>query len=144
MCLETLQTKPITASKDITCYKVLMQSPDGKLVSPYRLYEYTIGKEESADIGYTASRYSGCGRIEEGLHTIASLPAAKAKQEELEYDRLNYGPINGVGNILLVECIIPKDAEYYSGVWGFNSIASFASNKLKVIRILGKEDVSQN
>lgn len=144
MCLKTTQDFSIITDQDITCYKVMLQYKDGKLLSPYKGYQYTLGKEESAVLGHARSEFSYGYEVEEGLHTLAHLDEAQSLREKGENELIIYGSPEQQDQItyVIMECIIPAGSEVYAGSWSLNSLASYASNKLQPIRILGKENVS--
>lgn len=60
-----------------------------------------------------------------GLHSISDL-----------YDCIEYA--DKERNCIVVECIIPKGAEYYEGDWDImvSTIKGYASSKLKYVRII--------
>lgn len=48
MCLITYSKKPLVADTDIPCYKLLVKTNDGRLISPFQEMEYKIGEVNSA------------------------------------------------------------------------------------------------
>lgn len=48
MCLITYSKKPLVADKDIPCYKLLVKTNDGRLISPFQEMEYKIGEVNRA------------------------------------------------------------------------------------------------
>lgn len=136
MCLyTTLPNIPLIAEEDIIVYKIMDRTQNGELRSFYRNMVYVIGEEyesllkyfDTDEHDYNHREQGFIGRIEEGLHS---------------YSRMHVILMNFIyssDEIVVIECIVPKGAEYYHGVFG--SHHSIASNKLRAVRILGKDDV---
>ena len=130
MCLR-IQSTLKTADEDIVCYKVLQKN--------MRSYHYSdfiweIGKTYSTkmdtiDISTKMNAININGFVEKGFHSYSSLIDAKR-----EYFQ-DFRPC------IIVECIIPKDADYYIGTQPWESLG-YASNQLMVKRVISKEELS--
>lgn len=140
MCLyTTLPNTPLIAAEDIIVYKVMDKTITGRLLSIFRQMEYVIGEEyeaalkyfDSDDTDYYRREQGFIGRIEQGLHSYSRWNSILRQFIDDPY-----------GNAAVIECVVPKGAEYYHGIFGSNY--SIASNKLRAVRILGKDDVPQN
>ena len=114
MCLDLLPsaTNVRIAEEDIICYKrVLIMSEENESDSfrtPYYGMIIKIGKTYNSDLHYIDND----NIVTRGLHSFAVLS-----------DAFN----NGYGYI--VRCIIPKGAEYYTGMFG--DAQAYASDMLK-------------
>lgn len=147
MCLKIFNNQVQVAEQDITCYKFLLSQrhsdiEDQRFISPYQTFEYELGKEYSSnlqvhtfdyDLAFDYADVNAIERVvEEGFHTIPSEEVArkivKYKNTLHSYKRDNRKPY------VVVKCIIPKGASYYTGMWQYNQ--SYASNKLKVVEVL--------
>lgn len=126
MCLTIkswLMPKVKIAETDIYCYKYVHQF-DTDLRTPYYGALVEMGKTyKSKLICYTGGyrKYFWSKRhyyVDHGLHTFAKLESANNKA--------SYGDV-------VVECIIPKGAKYYVGIF---TSTSYASDKLTYIRII--------
>lgn len=138
MCLDTNQNQiPLIAEEDITVYKLLRNNGDGRLLSMYRYMHYQIGEEYTSELKYFTNEYpveDAIAYVEEGLHSYSST-AIELVQFFAQNSDYN-------GDIIVVECVVPKGAKYYVGTFG--GYDSIASDRLRTIRILGKEDVSSS
>ena len=101
------------ATEDIVCFKRMIPFNHNILITPYRDFEYKIGKTYSAEF----SDKLGIGIIEEGLHSYTNKERAKLWKTSDE---------------IVVKCIIPKGSIYY-----FNpNDEEYVSNKLYVKKTL--------
>jgi hypothetical protein len=126
--------KPTVAENDIKCYKVvIIKTEDNiKYLTYYREVEVELGETYYSKFTFTKSFiYITKLKLEEGLHSFKSLNDAKYfnQNRTLDEDRI------------IIECIIPKGAEYYEGDFyhydkklniNIKSI-NYASNILKYI-----------
>lgn len=122
MCLSIKETQrrdkfgipiPTIARKDITCYKWL-ERKGGKLYSPYfsRSKRLRISQNMKADLQIFQ------GYVNEGIHAYVS------KKSALTNDNLRD---------VIVECIIPKGAQYIKGKWD-----EIVTTKMKLTRIIAE------
>ena len=142
MCLYLKDKKPKVATKDITCYKVLVEfeeiGPRGGIKRKYR----TPFQEAPAKLGVTLKAY-GCIKLGKltwakdtmaqgythfvaaGLiHTFKTLQGARKAVNDDNYC-FGYQPV-------IVKCVIPKGTEYFEGVFEYTGINSYASSKVEV------------
>jgi hypothetical protein len=136
MCLYTTNTKIRTAKKDIICYKILIKerkkwiSRKSTYRAPffinytYRLKErYYLGK--SLIHGFTEEYpYT----VHKGFHSFVDIQDAKRMLSE-------WCELQG-GKITIVQCIIPKGAEYIKGTIApsENSPASYVSDEIICVK----------
>lgn len=101
MCLHTNQTKPFTAEKDITCYKVVNPANmDGMFRCEFRFFEYSLGvKYVEKDFPGTA--YS-C-TVHKGFHSYRTIAVAQ---------------FHASTPYVLIKCVIPKGSRYYESYSG--------------------------
>ena len=124
MCLnlKSAYTMPRIAFKDIKCYKKIIITSDGDLLTPFRFAEIKIGEQYKSRLRkYNFGIDAG---IEDGLHSVSSVESARNIDHYCSLE----------GKVVIVECIIPKFSIYYKGM--FNDFISYASNKLKYIEIV--------
>lgn len=133
MCLEIFKPKypdeisePKIAKKNITCYKLFRQvgmlSNPPYLESPYQNSVYEIGKKKTSKlICYMVS----CGQaVSIGLHSFNNYQSAIDNTSGWVMSK-----------IIIVKCIIPKGAKYYTGTFDFRYPCR-ASTELIPIEIL--------
>lgn len=140
MCLKLKEgnTRLIVADKDIVCYKVLLMFPDGTYVSMYQRASYELNKlmvdnvkldkhKSNSYNGFTQVVGAGC------FHTFKNLEDAKKIMNETKNEGVYY---TNKFTPIVVRCIIPKGARYYSGSFNFlfctEEYESYASKKLMV------------
>ena len=110
MCLRIVNETLKTANKDIECYKVL-ERKSGRLYSPYQDHKYYLGKS-NPDVSLKIT-VKGKFFIEKTVHKgYHSFSYYKDAVKEIE----DWG-IENVGAYVVVRCIIPKGAMYYSGTF---------------------------
>ena len=85
------------------------------LITPFQQFPVEIGQT------YKSSLNKIGGSVHLGLHSFVFLEDAEKNSKK------------GTGDTILVECIIPKGAEYYVGV--FDNSVSIASNQLKYVKL---------
>ena len=142
MCLYLKDKKSKVATKDITCYKVLVEHEDfGPRGGITRRYN-TPFQEAPAKLGVTLKAYGGIelgkltwakSAMAEGythyvaagvIHTFKTLRGARKAVNDDNYC-FGYQPV-------IVKCVIPKGTEYFEGVFEYTGIASYASVKVEV------------
>ena len=133
MCLTKVGGKR-KATKDIVCYKVLIETYNGNgeklCCSPYNKFYWEIGKEYKNE--EIANNYGSKEEIFSGyFHTFEKINECETKARKLIRScRQNEA-------LVMYECVIPKGTYYYygyhqDGFWGY------ASKKLKITRRLGQ------
>ena len=134
MCLKLKEgnTKLIVADKDIVCYKILLQYPDGTYHSPYQRLPYELNKLMCDSVNVWKYRSDKTWNVGAGgFHTFAKFDEVKKAFDENFSDGLYPG-----FNPVIVKCFIPKGTKYYYGSFSFLFCAekyeSYASKKLMV------------
>jgi hypothetical protein len=99
MCLHTEQSKPFTAGKDITCYKVVNPANmDGVFRSVFQEFAYSLG------VKYVEKKFAktvwSC-TVHEGFHSYRTIDVARRHAFELS------------PYVVLIKCVIPKGSMYY-------------------------------
>lgn len=122
MCLQIKSTQrrdkegfpiPTTAKKDIICYKWLERTNNKKLYSPYYgKHPLKIGQRMKAKLGISTHA------VNEGIHAYYS------KKADL---------INCCLDSVIVECIIPKGAQYIKGKY-----SEIVATEMKLKRIIAE------
>ena len=146
MCLSVKNLTRNVAETDIVCYKMLLTVKDtnntcsgffieqmngAEYLSPYRHAPYDIGKryESTLDIPKKSYSMDDDYSVHNGLHTFSELSDAIMIRN---LTNKNFGPV-------VVECRIPKGAEFYSGIFEniyTGSAKSYASNSLIVDEVV--------
>ena len=123
MCLEAYGKK--IATEDIVCYKVLVKK-EGKLMSLFYKHEWVFGKEYEEEDPITDFYEIGQG----AFHSYKNLRDAIDNSNHVSGSWVLRG--GAIDDIIVVECIIPKGAEYYYG-YTLDEEPSYASKKIKII-----------
>lgn len=131
MCLLVREkSKPKTAKRDITCYKILTRPNFGDTYySLYRDYKYDLKginkskiQEEPESVGIIEYRSIYSFSVYIGLHTFNSLNRA------IMYKDIYVDPAKHTS---VFKCIIPKGAKYWTGRLNlYNTYKSRCSDKL--------------
>ncbi len=114
------------AQEDIPCVKLLTVDENGEYRSPYMQTVYILGLEKTAEIGKKVKCFARwpAVAINEGLHSFDVNAEIDILITELE---TSY-PTN---NVVKLDAIIPKGAEYYEGKFFIDGKA-YVSNRLIV------------
>ena len=140
MCLYTTNTKIRTAKKDIICYKIVIKERKKGIFrifhkptyrAPFYNY-YTYHLKERYYLGkslihvfttYPIHPY----KVDEGYHSFADIQDAKRMLSEWSGARCSK---------TIVQCIIPKGAEYVKGTIDLseNSPASYVSDEIICVK----------
>ena len=101
MCLHTSQTKPFTAEKDITCFKVVNPANmDGMFRCEFRFFEYSLGvkyiEKEFSETVYSCT-------VHKGFHSYRTIAVAQ---------------FHASTPYVLIKCVIPKGSRYYESYSG--------------------------
>ena len=123
MCLYiTTLTKKEIASKDITCYKVVLPHPHIKeaYITPYMSMGVGIGAEFKSNI-VIEELHEITMTIEKALHSFVNLEDAILEYRNwVAYDAS------------VIKCIIPKGSTYYKGRYEIEN-DSYASDCIKYV-----------
>ena len=150
MCLVTKQSKSKIASKDITCYKVLLKleneiSNTVFYVSPVRHFTYFSNRIDLDNKVFKAEK----------TYWLENSPDDDLKQTYIDNEPVSYelnsgffhmykdydSAVKAVKNAplesyVIFECVIPKDSRYYEGVTSIYLLPSIASDRLKIVKQL--------
>ena len=157
MCLVTNQSQSKIASKDITCYKVLLKleneiSNTVFYVSPVRHFTYFSNRTDLNNKVFKAEK----------AYWLENSPGDDLKQTYIDNEPVSYELNSGFFHMykdydsavkaikssplepyVIFECVIPKGSHYYEGITSFPSFPnnlflypSIASDKLKFIKQL--------
>lgn len=120
MCLINAKVKEVT--EDIVCYKVYLRQKNA-LISPYqRSLAPEFNTVAKTDLGEINEGY----RVYKGFHSFANFN--NSIKEKREWALYYYGiPV-------VVECIIPKGAKCYVGL--FEDRVSYCSDSIKLVKII--------
>ena len=128
MCLEILKPKnpdkisePKIAKKDIVCYKVFKLFSEGRIESPYQGVDYELKKKKKSMLVCYMNPVTQSVNI--GIHSFIHLDDAIDESNDWSTHRM-----------VVVKCIIPKGAKYYTGK--FNTTSCRASDKLLPLNIM--------
>lgn len=143
MCLNTKQTKPLKATKDMIVYKTLgidrVLSPittqsyaskgnkvfevtrEVKLSARTRNFGYDLGKTYKTTIKVRKSWDGKMLFVESGFHSYNYKTPASVRRVD--------------ANGILVECVIPKGSTYYEGTNNGHS-KGIVSNQIRVVRVI--------
>ena len=124
----------MVAEKDIKVFKVVYVFPSG-IYSPFRNYEYQIGKEEKSE--FQIVRFLTEYMITSGLHSYSS-------KCQIHYGFVGHDVLSPNGaNIgvyrdqfprsitCVLQCLIPKGSKYY-----INELGECVSNKLIPVKLI--------
>jgi len=134
MCLEIKKLSfKRKARKDIYVYKQISSFviDEGKImyVTPYRESLVVIGEVYKSEI------YRDRNTIEQGLHSFAKITDCFDNSRRIYNHPIYYKGKDYPVTPVLVECVIPKGARYYKGVFD-GRFTSYASDTLEYVRIL--------
>lgn len=158
MCLITKQSQSKIASKDITCYKVLLKleneiSNTVFYVSPVRHFAYFSNRTDLNNKVFKAEKAYGLENSPDDDLKPTYIDDNGVDTYELnsgffhmykDYDSavkaVKSSPLE---SYVIFECVIPKDSHYYEGFTSFPSFPSnvsiypsIASDKLKIVKQL--------
>ena len=153
MCLVTKQSKSKIASKDITCYKVLLKleneiSNTVFYVSPVRHFTYFSNRTDLNNKVFKAEK----------AYWLENYPGDDLKQTYIDNEPVSYelnsgffhmykdydSAVKAVKRLVprekesyaVFECVIPKGSRYYEGVTSIYLLPSIASDRLKIVKQL--------
>ena len=139
MCLVTKQSESKIASKDITCYKVLLLTSDNFYISPHKFFTFfenqvnpkkvfkakksrwleNVPGDDLVPDYMDADTYELCSGF---FHMYQDYDSAvKAIRGEKE-------------SYVIFECVIPKGSRYYEGITSMYLLPSIASDRLKFVK----------
>jgi len=127
MCLRVTDLERKTAEKDITVYKMLYQTTEGILLTPFEKATVEIGKSYSSSLEKPDFK----GDVSIGLHSFVNFHECKKESEDTYFEPIDAS----YDRIVIAECCVPKGSEYYEGTFE-NTLSSIASDRLKYIKLL--------
>ena len=153
MCLVTKQSQSKIASKDITCYKVLLKLENEInntvfYVSPVRHFTYFSNRTDLNNKVFKAEKAYGLENSPDD-----DLEPTYIDNEPVSYE-LNSGffhmykdydsAVKAIKRLVprekesyaVFECVIPKGSHYYEGVTSTYLLPSIASDRLKIVKQL--------
>ena len=126
------------AETDMTCYKVLFELEPNKYTSMFKLFEYDGGMMYR--INMDAPRRLDwqqedvpAKHIEVGFHCYTSLYAVQYAHEFWSKEsgfETETGIKYNCGKLVVAECIIPKDSDYYQS----DNDSEYVSNQIKIVK----------
>ena len=143
MCLVTKQSESKIASKDITCYKVLLLTSDNFYISPHKFFTFFENQVNSKKVfqaekswwlenvpgddlesNYIDDNGVDTYELNSGFfHMYKDYDSAvKAIKNSVRREKESY---------TIFECVIPKGSHYYEGITSIYLLPSIASDKLK-------------
>lgn len=153
MCLITNQSQSKIASKDITCYKVLLKleneiSNTVFYVSPVRHFAYFSNRTDLNNKVFKAEKAYG----------LENSPGDDLEPTYIENELVSYELNSGFFHMyqdydsavkaikssppgeressVVFECVIPKGSRYYEGFTSIYLLPSIASDRLKIVKQL--------
>ena len=111
---------PKTATRDITCYKVMLQKRNGKVFSFVTDFEYVCDRKYETEMRVVTGTGYNYGEIENGFHSFM-YPWYKLRNKYVYARRVT-------GEATLVKCVIPKGSIYYKNPYD----GEFVSNSIIV------------
>lgn len=125
MCL-IAQTPLVPAEEDIKVYKLIIYMSTLGWVTPYRTCNAPeIGGMQVYDEPMPVDRINGVPTVTFGIHSSSILGLLKENLMFFHSYRCR-----------VVQCIIPKGAYYYKGIWGGYAVEGYVSNKLKYEKLV--------
>ena len=148
MCLVTKQSQSKIASKDITCYKVLLKL-ENKIndvvfyVSPVWHFTYFSNYTDLNNKVFKAEKAYGLENspdddlepscIDDDTYKLNSGFFHMYKDYDSAVKAINNAPLE---SYVIFECVIPKGSHYYEGITSTYLLPSIASDRLKFIKQL--------
>ena len=150
MCLITKQSQSKIASKDITCYKVLLLTSDNFYISPHRHFTFFENQVNPNKVFKAKKSWWTINIHGDDLELIndngiyAFTLNSGFFHMYKDYDSAVKAIKNAsIESYVIFECVIPKGSHYYEGFTSFPSFPnnlsfypSIASDKLKFIKQL--------
>lgn len=150
MCLVTNQSQSKIASKDITCYKVLLKleneiSNTVFYISPVRHFAYFSNRTDLNNKVFKAEK----------AYWLKNSPDDDLEPTYIDNELISYELNSGffhmykdydsaakaiksspLESYVIFECVIPKDSHYYEGFTSIYLLPSIASDRLKIVKQL--------
>ena len=146
MCLITEQLKPKIASKDITCYKILLLTSDNFYISPYRHFTFFENQVNPKKVFKAKKSWWTINIHGDDLElfndngidafTLNSGFFHMYKDYDSAVKAIKNSVTGERESSVIFECVIPKGSHYYEGFTSTYLLPSIASDKLKFIKQL--------
>ena len=146
MCLITNQLKSKIASKDITCYKILLLTSDNFYISPYRHFTFFENQVNPKKVfkakksWWTINIHGDDLEVinDNGIDafTLNSGVFHMYKDYDSAVKAIKWLVPREKESYAIFECVIPKGSRYYEGFTSIYRLPSIASDKLKFIKQL--------
>ncbi|MDY5646169.1 MAG: hypothetical protein SPF22_04080 [Candidatus Onthovivens sp.] len=146
MCLITNQLKSKIASKDITCYKILLLTSDNFYISPYRHFTFFENQVNPKKVfkakksWWTINIHGDDLEVinDNGIDafTLNSGVFHMYKDYDSAVKAIKWLVPREKESYAIFECVIPKGPRYYEGFTSIYRLPSIASDKLKFIKQL--------
>ena len=149
MCLITKQSQSKIASKDITCYKVLLKLENEInntvfYVSPVRHFTYFSNRTDLNNKVFKAEKTYGLENspdddlepscIDDDTYKLNSGFFHMYKDYDSAVKVIKNSPPGERESSLIFECVIPKGSHYYEGFTSTYLLPSIASDRLKFVK----------
>ena len=144
MCLVTEQLKPKIASKDITCYKILLLTSDNFYISPYRHFTFFENQVNPKKVFKAKKSWWTINIHGDDLElfndngidafTLNSGVFHMYKDYDSAVKAIKWLVPREKESYAIFECVIPKGSRYYEGFTSIYRLPSIASDKLKVVK----------
>ena len=151
MCLITKQSESKIASKDITCYKVLLKL-ENKIndvvfyVSPVWHFTYFSNRTDLNNKVFKAEKAYGLENspdddlepscIDDDTYKLNSGFFHMYKDYDSAVKVIKNSPPGERESSVIFECVIPKGSHYYKGFTSIYLLPSIASDRLKFVKQL--------
>ena len=144
MCLVTEQLKPKIASKDITCYKILLLTSDNFYISPYRHFTFFENQVNPKKVFKAKKSWWTINIHGDDLElfndngidafTLNSGFFHMYKDYDSAVKAIKNSVTGERESSVIFECVIPKGSRYYEGFTSTYLLPSIASDKLKIVK----------
>ena len=144
MCLITEQLKPKIASKDITCYKILLLTSGNFYISPYRHFTFFENQVNPKKVFKAKKSWWTINIHGDDLEpfndngidafTLNSGVFHMYKDYDSAVKAIKWLVPREKESYAIFECVIPKGSRYYEGFTSIYRLPSIASDKLKIVK----------
>ena len=144
MCLITEQLKSKIASKDITCYKILLLTSDNFYISPYRHFTFFENQVNPKKVFKAKKSWWTINIHGDDLElfndngidafTLNSGVFHMYKDYDSAVKAIKNSVTGERESSVVFECVIPKGSHYYEGFTSIYRLPSIASDKLKIVK----------
>lgn len=124
MCLLSKRSTPMTADRDITCYKIVHQRATGEFATPFQLttIDITPGSVQTAQGDSCIEKHPDVNRYRVAAGYVHTFAEAK----EILLDMTNYPR----SSLRIIECHIPKGETFFSWKMLYTPYNVYASKSI--------------